>query len=92
MEMSGTIRFVASDGEALVIGIDAATEPYVYVPSNASEVHAFASHVESLTDRMVIITFADRAGPNMYRNGERVGGMKRNGELIGGFKRNGELL
>ena len=62
METSGTITLVASDSETLVLtGIDDATEPYVWSPSNASELRAFADHLAGLLDRSLTVTFDDNA-------------------------------
>ena len=60
MEQNGTIVVVASDGETLTItGITDTTEPYLWVPSNQSEVQAFIMHVDGLTDKSLAITFDD---------------------------------
>lgn len=60
METNGTITFVASDNNQLVVsGIGDSTEPYVWTPSNATAVVAFADHVNGLTDRTVTVTFDD---------------------------------
>ena len=75
MEQSGTITFVASDGERLVVtGISDSSEPYSWTPSNSSEVSSFRAHVIALTNRSLTVTFDDtppvlttvvvEAGPN----------------------------
>ena len=66
MEQHGTITFEASDGDTVVVtGIIEtdipATEPYAWIPSNAADVAAFATHVTGLTDKTLTITFNDNS-------------------------------
>ena len=52
METSGTITFVASDNETLILtGLDDTddTEPYNWTPINNLDVINFANHVADLT-------------------------------------------
>ena len=60
MEASGTITIRGSDDETIVLsGIGDATEPYQWMPANASAVAAFADRILGLTDRTLTITFND---------------------------------
>lgn len=62
MEQNGSITLVASDGSTLTLsGIDDASEPYSWIPSNSAEVITFTSTVEGLTDRSLTVTFNDNA-------------------------------
>ena len=63
-EAQGTITFVATDDETLVLsGISDVTEPYNWLPDNANEVRDFANHVRGLGNgnRAITITFNDNA-------------------------------
>ena len=60
MEMNGTITFTASDGDKVsVTGISDSIEPYLWTPTNSSDVAAFAEHVAGLADRSLTVTFDD---------------------------------
>ena len=59
-EASGSIVIEASDGETLTLtGITDSTEPYAWTPSNSADVIAFGTHVVSLTDTSIDITFSE---------------------------------
>ena len=60
-EATGRIIFTASDNETLEVMIANADmdEPYIWVPSNSTEVIAFASHVRGLTDQNATLTLTD---------------------------------
>ena len=61
-EAQGTIEFVASDGESVVItGITDMTEPYQWLPTNAVAVGNFGTHVAGLSARDITVTFNDNA-------------------------------
>ena len=61
MENQGRITLVASNGVSVTIGLEGedSIEPYVWVPSNALEVHTFANALVGLTDRSLMATFDD---------------------------------
>ena len=64
MENSGTITFVASDNDTLVVtSISDSSDPYLWVPVNSTEVIAFANHVRGLNagQRSLQVTFNDNA-------------------------------
>ena len=57
-ENSGIIIIEATDGTLLEItGISDATEPYSWTPSNSIEARTFVNHVNTLTDRSLLLTF-----------------------------------
>ena len=67
MEQNGTITMVASDGVSLAVtGISDSTEPYDWIPTNITEVVAFANHLRGLAAgrRSLTITFDDNAPPD----------------------------
>ena len=64
MESSGTITYVASDGETLTVtGISDSTEPYVWIPTEPkrTEVASFADHLAGLSDQSLTVTFNDNS-------------------------------
>ena len=60
-EATGRIIFEASDGETLEVMIADAdmSEPYEWVPTNSSEVIAFANHVRGLSNNNATLTLTD---------------------------------
>ena len=60
-EATGRIIFEASDGEMLEVMIADAdmSEPYIWNPTNSSEVVAFATHVQGLSDHNATLTLTD---------------------------------
>ena len=62
MEASGTITFVASSNDTLVItGISDSTEPYAWTPANSTDAAAFYALFGGLTDKSLTVTFNDNA-------------------------------
>ena len=60
MRNSGTMTFVASNGDSLVVqGISDQFEPYYWHPTNTAEIYAFGDTLAGLTDRSLVATFTD---------------------------------
>ena len=60
MRNSGTLTFVASNGDSLVVqGISDDFEPYYWRPSNIAAVYTFGDILAGLTDRSLVATFTD---------------------------------
>ena len=60
MRNSGTLSFVASNGDSLVVqGIGDQFEPYYWHPTNTAEIYAFGDTLAGLTDRSLVATFTD---------------------------------
>ena len=62
METAGTVTVMASDGSTLTVtGISDSTEPYNWIPTNITDVIAFADALAGLADRSLTVTFNDNA-------------------------------